>query len=294
MTRSITIGIPVGVKRTLNFSGDTWRGMVEISAGGDTWTVDTYSNGQTAKAVEIGRSSTGKLICEPLRHIAVFTVLFWSITLRRHSMGEVANFYVIPSIGDFRAQLYDLPGKLEMNYQIAILGIDFAAALLPRILKKADAAWEDIYQSLCAGIFVGILILLYIYGNCINRESTMWNYRYFLCLVPYIALLCALTVIRICRMKDTGINQILENAVSVFFGIFLVLNCMINAAWCNVNFPYREEADTLFKYADYIYNNDNVVISMFEENDRALDGWKEYYVTRQGRRDTLNIISQWG
>ncbi len=533
VTRSITVGIPVGVERTLNFSSDTWRGLVEISAGGDTWTVDTYSNTPGGKAVDIGRSSTVKLICEPLQHVAAFAVLFWVayaflliyvrragdpsskrlekdagkwiyggiavitcallfhyaklfpmwndelmtlsyaqgplsdaikaalkgiditpplfaicahfwyriapygeqwllllsiipvavavyfaglsgetlygktcgalaavflafsitvwgdaalefrtygfmilfssltlychikknqthekkrwlllyscsmlclamshyfgmlacallfladvslafrkrvtrkfilpyllpgavsavwlflfwfITLRHHATGELANFYPIPSVGDFRAQLYDLPGKLELNYWIAILGIGFAAALLPRILKKADAAWEDIYQCLCAGMFVGTLILLYIYGNCINRESTMWNYRYFLFLVPYIALLCALTVVRLCRMKDTGMNRILENAVSVFFGIFLVLNCMINAAWCNVNFPYREEADTLFKYADYIYNDDNVVISMLGENDPALEGWKEYYVTRQGRRDTLNVISQW-
>ena len=533
VTRSITIGIPVGVERTLDFSGDVWRGMVEISAGGDTWTVDTYSDSLAVKTEEIGGSSVVKLICEPLRYIAVFTVLFWCgcaflliyarrtseplskrlekdagkwiyggiavvlfallfhyadifsmwndelatvsytqgslpdvingaltavdltpplfdicahfwyrivpygeqwllllsivpiaisvffvglsgealygkvcgvlasvfvgfsitvwgnaafefraygflilfssltlychirknqthekkcwlllyslsmlclamshyfgmlecalifladvylflrkrltrkfilpylvpgavsavwlfllwfITLRHHTTGELASFYPIPSVGDFRAQLYDLPGKLELNYWISLLGIGYAVALLPRVLKNADAAWKDIYQCLCAGMFVGTLALLYIYGNCVNRESTMWNYRYFLFLIPFIALLCALTVVRLCGTKDAEKSRTLKRAVTVFFGVFLALNCMINVAWCNTNFPYREEADTLFKYADYIYSDDNVVISILGENDPALDGWNEYYITRQGRRDTLNVISQW-
>ena len=75
VTRSITVKLPVGWDRTLDFNGDVWRGFVEITAGGRTWTADTYAKSNTPVQVQIGRSQTAVLILQSVLRIAVFAIV---------------------------------------------------------------------------------------------------------------------------------------------------------------------------------------------------------------------------
>lgn len=80
VTRSITVGVPVGWGRTLDFSSGVWRGMVEISAGGRTWTVDTYAEKPGTVTTPVGRSETAALIWNQIRYLAVYGLVFLALT----------------------------------------------------------------------------------------------------------------------------------------------------------------------------------------------------------------------
>jgi len=75
ITRTVVIEIPVGWSRTLNFSGNQWRGKVEINNCTRTWTVDTYSESSSMVSVEIGRSATSDLILNQIRMLAIYAMI---------------------------------------------------------------------------------------------------------------------------------------------------------------------------------------------------------------------------
>lgn len=75
VTASVTVKIPVGWSRTLDFRGGVWRGFVEISSGGKTWIADTYSEDGSAVAVQIGRSETSALLFNQSRYLIMYAVL---------------------------------------------------------------------------------------------------------------------------------------------------------------------------------------------------------------------------
>ncbi len=77
VTRSVTVKIPVGWSRTLDFRGGIWRGFVEISAGGETWTADTFSEDESSVSVPIGRSSTSALIYNQIHYLVLYAVLLF-------------------------------------------------------------------------------------------------------------------------------------------------------------------------------------------------------------------------
>lgn len=75
VTREVTVEIPVGKERTLEFAADKWRGAVQISSGGNTWIVDTYSDTAFTQSEPIGSSSSSMLLVNALREVAVFTII---------------------------------------------------------------------------------------------------------------------------------------------------------------------------------------------------------------------------
>lgn len=81
VTRSVTIAIPVGWSRTLNFEGDVWRGIVEISAGDVTKKVDTYTAEGSTVVASIGRSKTNVLIWNQALHLAVYGLVFFVLVM---------------------------------------------------------------------------------------------------------------------------------------------------------------------------------------------------------------------
>lgn len=100
VTRSITVKLPVGWDRTLDFNGDVWRGFVEITAGGRTWTADTYAKSNTPVQVQIGRSQTAVLILQSVLRIAVFAIvllvpfaaIYLFIKIRKNSGNEFVTW----------------------------------------------------------------------------------------------------------------------------------------------------------------------------------------------------------
>lgn len=76
VTRSITVSIPVGWDRTLDFEGNAAGGMVEVDAGVGTQTVDTYSADGSPVAASVGKSETSELIWNQVIYLAVYGVVF--------------------------------------------------------------------------------------------------------------------------------------------------------------------------------------------------------------------------
>ena len=74
-TRTISIEIPVGWERTLDFKSSKLQSMVEISIGNESWIEDTYEEANETHHAEIGRSSTSSLILNGMREIAVYLVV---------------------------------------------------------------------------------------------------------------------------------------------------------------------------------------------------------------------------
>lgn len=74
ITRSITVEIPVGWERTLNFTGNIWRGIVEVDTGENVWRVDTYAEAATVINEHLGRSETSVLILQSVLRIGVFAI----------------------------------------------------------------------------------------------------------------------------------------------------------------------------------------------------------------------------
>ena len=51
--------------------------------------------------------------------------------------------------------------------------------------------------------------------------------------------------------------------------------------------PYREAANWIYSHVNDIYSETTIVLSVGFEEDMI--GWNEYYMTKQGRRDPINI-----
>ena len=54
---------------------------------------------------------------------------------------------------------------------------------------------------------------------------------------------------------------------------------------------WRQSADWLFTQRNLIYNSDTIVV--LDKGFYANSGWNDYYITQQGRRDSINVIGQY-
>ena len=134
-------------------------------------------------------------------------------------------------------------------------------------------------------------ICMVFYGNIINQKSTMWQGRYFLILIPYVCLLSAGAIYE-CQSVIIKLNKnyILSLSVPLFVSIVLSLNCLASIAVVSVP-QTKAAADWLYSQSNYIFNDSTLIITTMSEG--AKNGWNNYYLTRQGRRDNLKIFSQY-
>lgn len=79
-TRSITVKIPVGWDRSLNFISDIWRGKVSVSFNGNEQVFDAFSENYKISPVSIGRSQTTSLILNQCLRLSVYTVILFALT----------------------------------------------------------------------------------------------------------------------------------------------------------------------------------------------------------------------
>jgi len=80
MTRTVVLRIPVGWNRTLDFSGNAWRGLVQVDNGKGVWICDTYAEKDSVVQIQIGRSETSDLIRNQIRSLAVYSLVFLLLT----------------------------------------------------------------------------------------------------------------------------------------------------------------------------------------------------------------------
>lgn len=77
----------------------------------------------------------------------------------------------------------------------------------------------------------------------------------------------------------------------IFFTLLLSINCFVAVSTSSSPEPYREAADWLYTQSNYIFNEDTLIIST--SVPFVVDGWNDYYISRQGRRNSLNVVSQY-
>lgn len=76
-TSSITLKMPVGWTRTINFYSNPWRGYVEIEKpDGSKEIIDTHSKDDSIHSYQIGRSETRLLLLDGVAQIAAYACLF--------------------------------------------------------------------------------------------------------------------------------------------------------------------------------------------------------------------------
>lgn len=80
LTRPVTIQVPVGRERALNFRGSPAGGLVEVSGAGERRTADTYSEDGASVSVSLGRSGSAALLRNELRALALYAVVLLALS----------------------------------------------------------------------------------------------------------------------------------------------------------------------------------------------------------------------
>ena len=222
--------------------------------------------------------------------IVVWISLIWITTLRHTSPEQLASWYGVPNVGGVRDILSFLTGYVEWEFWLLLFSFGGAVAEISRLsLKYVKCTWRSFYQIFSGAVIIGTLLLLFVYGNYINRESTMWQSRYFLFLLPFVFLSISLMV---CSTFESIAkeNQVIFAKISftVFFGVYTMMNCVIAMPARQSFQPFRESADWLYSQSNSIYKSDTLIISGVS----YADTWEKYYIERNGNRDPLNVVGQ--
>lgn len=215
-------------------------------------------------------------------------------------------WYDLPGLSQIDGLLRFLVGYCAPVYALLLLG---AVLSLRRCLRRSGGEEDAPWSRFCRGFILWMIsfpiALLVFYGHVINSASTMWSERYFMFLMPFVYLQAALAAddLLSAAVKKTGMGARTRGTVCLLAGLALALNCvfLISAATSRSLAdagsdttrsaePYREAADWLYTQSDDIFNPDTLVF--VRRGWIVADGWSEYYITRQGRRDPLRIATQ--
>lgn len=218
------------------------------------------------------------------------------------------TWYGSPSVSNIKALLEFLTGRIDLFYWILLFGIA-NAMICCFSSKKRSSQTLDLalfYRGFFVAGMIGTIFALFIYGVYINPQSTLWSERYFLFLIPNAILLSA---IALCDLEKWGFGQNIfsgQGKIIIFVWLFLSIHCfgVITSSTTQLlssysltsrtSEPYRESADWLYQQSNYIFNDTTLIIignNLAANGDAVKSGWSEYYITRQGRRDPLNIYS---
>lgn len=171
VTRSVTVKIPVGWSRTLDFGGSFWHGFVEISANDETQIVDTFTQEENGGiiSVPIDRSGTWKLIWNQIRYLALYVGLMLIWFFAAASVVE----YVVHQPERYRSWMERNKGKL------CYASIALVAFLL--MLHYADVYSLGLDEMITLGLAKDGLASAI--ENCLNvRDGAPPLYIIFLCL----------------------------------------------------------------------------------------------------------------
>lgn len=222
----------------------------------------------------------------------------WMLIIKRASAKFESAPHAIPNLLDVQNMLRYIAGWFELSYWVLILGL--SAPIVYMIVRaagkrKEKIEWKWFYQAMLSVMIIGTMAGLIVYGQLSEAKSTIWTDRYFRIYIPNACILSAFVVDsfmnhlksdRITKSTNLSLNSI----ACGFFAMILSLYCLGRVCVETSSMPYREAADYIYSMGNDIFKDDTVIVStcvpLVEE------GWDEYYITRQGRRDPLNTISQ--
>ncbi len=228
-------------------------------------------------------------------YVIVFA-LYIPWILRFLSLGQIsfeAFWQPIPSLKEIYNLLLYLCGDL---ITVILLGLGILSIFVICKAKK-----DEVYNSLPLVLIQFIMVLcVYAYGTFVRPQATLWTERYFLNIIPCVIVVMAYALVVIGKFLIKIINKSIENkqivktvkkVICVLLPVlFLVLNFQqISADYVKpVKTDYKGAANTIYSHAD-AYKDDSLVVMVCQ--GYVVDGWYDYYMTMQGKRDGLNYVS---
>ena len=214
--------------------------------------------------------------------------LGWVIAVFAVDTGRISglvSWQSKPSFANIRNLLYVLSGNIEISYWILIFGISLSISGLI-LWNKAEFKFDYFYQAVLTCMIVGTVATLAFYGMVINPDFTMWISRYFLFLVPNACVLMGNAAVCV---LEKGNNNLFQRAICICIWIIFSLSCFASISQLKSSEPYRESANWIYQQINYIFNEKTVIIS--RDGVSATKGWQEYYISRKGLRDPLNVYA---
>lgn len=226
--------------------------------------------------------------------IILWVAAIYIVTIRNTALSAIASWYPIPKISDVKEILRFLTGYFDGSYYALMLGIALIFVGIACSTGKNEFSWSKYHRAFCVFMILGCIGIIAFYGNFVNTASTMWHPRYFIVLLPYISIVATEGISSVSYLvpDKEGKRQVLAT-MCVFTSLVLTINCLITVPTIPVGMhkqPYREAADWIYTQRNWIFNDDTLVIATV--SGVATEGWDDYYITRKGRRDNINVCSQ--
>lgn len=199
----------------------------------------------------------------------------------------------VPSLWEIRSLVLYLSGQSALIACLFLLGV---AIIIISVVSGIQTG-KNYIDTLClaAPLFLIAFVVTFftVYGNLIRPGTSLWCERYFCDLLPCFLLCCGLAVDCLCEfISGYSLSQFSASSVVCVFLCLLILPLSflgVMSVGTSTRQPYRGAADWLYSQANYIYNNDTLILSSNEKE--VVRGWNDYYLTRQGSRDAVHVAS---
>lgn len=162
------------------------------------------------------------------------------------------------------------------------------------ICVKIYLAWKNkqkifLFEVSPLVIFCFVISFVYIYGKFINPTASMWMERYFIVLFPTVIYMQAVGANVLCDIfhkQEVIVAVCLALTINMGIGTMGALEKHSPTSYQH----FKEAADWFYTQQNIIYNDDTLIIYA---PDAPVEAWQEYYTTKQGVRDPLEVISQY-
>lgn len=201
----------------------------------------------------------------------------------------------VPSYRDIFSMLGSMCPGADTNWSIYIFGCVFfvyLVAMVKAIREKDKKTFVKSEIFTCFWVIFAVLVVGFIYSKYIKPESSVWVYRYFLVLYPFVITIISYGIMCLVNYveKRAAIHKV------IFTGILLFLGC--NYTYKNVMYAVDHPEQVAVggkdyeKLTEYIMEQKDVcdedTLVYFGYPDRYFDGWKEY-ASRGGERELPNL-----
>ncbi len=179
-----------------------------------------------------------------------------------------------------------LTGNLNILLIVFIVG-SLLVVLKSFLSKYTKQSFElkDFFAIFSVCMVWGFILFFYAYGAFVDPHYNIFKNRilierYYCGLFPFAIFICALALDYL-----YGKNKMFRYAYILLAG-FLIIN--VYQVIPNLpQDPNRNTANWLLSQSD-IYSPETILLSLDDDY-----GFQEYYITRQGRREPVNAITQW-
>lgn len=196
-----------------------------------------------------------------------------------------ATWQVTPSLNALNSLINYLAGWNTLFLFLMILGAVLASInIIVRVYNGREFIPAEI-APLVSWAFT--IAFVYLYGTFVNPNATMWMERYFVGLFVCTILYAAFAADELCKIfKKKELILAVCITVSCTNGVRMAQTLSQQSPTGYQHF--REAADWLYSQVNTIYNDTTLTLYT---PDALLRGWEDFYLTRKGLRDKIDVVS---